>query len=134
MILINVAFVRNQEQLGNKMPPQCGVHSNGSKFFVDRDHEHFPNLLIAVMRGEEIKNREAREAMRLLSIQITEQDRNRIAASLVGMDIPYASRNGVLDNFSDVIRGRLLRDTAQIRRKVDTKKVAKKDIQSLQTH
>jgi D-alanyl-D-alanine carboxypeptidase len=129
MILINTAFIKEQQRLGNTMPPSCGYHSNATKFFVDQHHKNFRNLLIAAMLGEEMKNKDAREAMRLLSIQITEQDRNRIAADPDHVTIPECQTNEVLDQSLDAIRGRLLNETAQMRRPQQPKIVENNCIQ-----
>ena len=77
-ILLNVDFYRDAEATGHPMPPQCGVHSTGDKFFVDAEHADFPKLLrVAVLRYS-AGCRRATKAMKWLASQITQQDREKL--------------------------------------------------------
>jgi hypothetical protein len=77
-ILLNVDFYQDAEATGHPIPPQSGVHSTKDKFFVDGDHPDFPNLLrIAILRAEP-GCRRAKKALYWFSVQITEQDRQKL--------------------------------------------------------
>jgi len=77
-ILLNIDFYRDAEATGHPIPPQCGAHSTKDKFFVDGDHADFPNLLrIAVLRYS-AGCKKATKAMKWFSVQITEQDREKL--------------------------------------------------------
>lgn len=77
-ILINVDFYGDAQATGHPLPPKCGSHSTKDKFFVDGEHPDFPKLLrIAILRSY-AGCRRATKAMKWFSVQITQQDREKL--------------------------------------------------------
>jgi hypothetical protein len=77
-IILNIDFYRDAQATGIPIPPQCGFHSTSDKFFVDGEHEHFAELLrIGILRYS-AGCRRAYKAMKWFSVQITEQDRQKL--------------------------------------------------------
>jgi len=86
-VIINRSFYEDAVATGHPIPPQSGYHSTKDKLFIDAEDARFPNILrIAVLRYDAGCKR-AREAMRWFSLQLTQQDREKILSKVGGKEL-----------------------------------------------